>query len=355
MGRPPVRARVAGAGARRVSRRADRTRIHSTCGRAARLVGQRPLLPGRRRALRSAGPRGAAAAGHARNRRPAVRRAATRRRGRRTADQHLGHVAGAGSCAIAIPRRVYLDLDPAFNQLWHAVEGIDVGLDGHTHYVTVGNCIGRAACDVPTCGRTWITTLQPIVLSEWPVSRGDRSGPVDHRRQLARLRVDSLPGQAFRPEGPFAAAIHGACRAGRASGSLLALAIHPAEADDLAALTDNGWGLVDPAAVAATPDDYRAFIHASKGGVRHCQERLRRLALRAGSATAASAIWLPAGRCSPQDTGLRRHHPDRLRARHLFDGRRSDCRDRGDQPQLRRSRAGRRANWPRRASIRSTC
>jgi hypothetical protein len=68
-----------------------------------------------------------------------------------------------------IPRRVYLDLDPAFNQLWHAVEGIDLRFDGHTHYVTVGNCIGRAVCDVPTCGRAWITTLQPILLSEWAV------------------------------------------------------------------------------------------------------------------------------------------------------------------------------------------
>jgi hypothetical protein len=39
----------------------------------------------------------------------------------------------------SIPRRVYLDLDPAFNQLWHAVEGIDIGLEGHTHFVTVGH------------------------------------------------------------------------------------------------------------------------------------------------------------------------------------------------------------------------
>jgi hypothetical protein len=36
------------------------------------------------------------------------------------------------------PVRVYLDLDPAFNQLWQAVEGIDMGFAGHTHFVTVG-------------------------------------------------------------------------------------------------------------------------------------------------------------------------------------------------------------------------
>src|SRR5688572_23149080 len=34
-----------------------------------------------------------------------------------------------------IIRRVYLDLDPAFVQLWHA-QGIDMRFDAHTHFVT---------------------------------------------------------------------------------------------------------------------------------------------------------------------------------------------------------------------------
>ena len=37
----------------------------------------------------------------------------------------------------SIPIRVYLDLDPVFNQLWH-LQGIDAGLEGHTHHVTLG-------------------------------------------------------------------------------------------------------------------------------------------------------------------------------------------------------------------------
>src|SRR2546428_6112757 len=35
-----------------------------------------------------------------------------------------------------IPRRVYLDLDPAFIQLWHAACGIDMRFGSHTHFVT---------------------------------------------------------------------------------------------------------------------------------------------------------------------------------------------------------------------------
>ena len=42
-----------------------------------------------------------------------------------------------------IPVRVYLDLDPGFNQLWYAAEGIDVGFDGHTHFVTIGPALGQ--------------------------------------------------------------------------------------------------------------------------------------------------------------------------------------------------------------------
>jgi len=69
-----------------------------------------------------------------------------------------------------IPVRVYLDLDPAFNQLWYSVEGIDRGFDGHTHFATVGLAIGSPGCSVPKCDRTWITTLPPVVLGEWPVA-----------------------------------------------------------------------------------------------------------------------------------------------------------------------------------------
>src|SRR2546421_3539306 len=68
------------------------------------------------------------------------------------------------------PVRVYLDIDPAFNQLWHAVEEIDMRFDGHTHFVTIGQMIGLPGCTVPTCGLQWVKTLQPVVLDDWPVA-----------------------------------------------------------------------------------------------------------------------------------------------------------------------------------------
>ena len=62
-----------------------------------------------------------------------------------------------------VPVRVYLDLDPVFVQLWHA-QGVDVGLDGHTHHVTVGCDLERAGIPLD---RRWIPTLPPVVLDQW--------------------------------------------------------------------------------------------------------------------------------------------------------------------------------------------
>jgi hypothetical protein len=202
----------------------------------------------------------------------------------------------------AIPTRVDLDLDPAFNQLWHAVEGIDVGLDGHTHYVTVGNGIGRAGCDVPTCGRTWITTLQPIVLSEWTMSNGDSGTPwttVGNWRGYGSIRHEG------RHYGQKAHSLRRYLSVPRLTSErlLLALAIHPGETGDLSALKENGWELVDPAAVAATPDDYRAFIHASKAEFGIAKSGY--VVSRSGWFSDRSVCYLASGRpVLAEDTGL---------------------------------------------------
>ena len=49
--------------------------------------------------------------------------------------------------------KVYLDLDPAFNQLWHA-QGIDMHFGGHDRFVTVGQAIGTPASRCPRAAST---------------------------------------------------------------------------------------------------------------------------------------------------------------------------------------------------------
>jgi hypothetical protein len=161
-----------------------------------------------------------------------------------------------------IPLRVYLDLDPAFNQLWHAAQGIDMRFAGHTHFVTVGLALGRPECLVPTCGLPWITTLPPVVLAHWPVA-----GPITHDglttvgnwRGYGSIEYKgAFYGQKAHSLRPLIA-----LPTRTRTRFLLALAIHPGETKDLEALWANGWQLLDAAQVAGTPALYRAFLQGS--------------------------------------------------------------------------------------------
>jgi hypothetical protein len=202
----------------------------------------------------------------------------------------------------AIPRRVYLDLDPAFNQLWHAVEHLDMRFDGHTHFVTIGCAIGTPACEVPTCDRGWITTLQPIVLAEWPATAGNPDaawttvgnwrgyGSIRHRGVLFGQKAHSLRRFIALPRRTHQRFI-------------LALGIHPDETADLVALAEHGWHLVDPTEVAATPADYQAFIQGSKAELGIAKSGY--VESQCGWFSDRSVCYLASGRpVLAQDTGL---------------------------------------------------
>ncbi|HEY8666643.1 MAG TPA: hypothetical protein VIL86_08270, partial [Tepidisphaeraceae bacterium] len=174
-----------------------------------------------------------------------------------------------------IPTRVYLDLDPAFIQLWNAVSGIDMRFDRHTHFVTVGLAIGTPGCDVPTCSRSWIPTFQPIVLQHWPaggvgekietdafttVANWRGYGSITHEGKFYGQKAHSLR-QLI--DLPAKVAKHGRGEQGRAV--MPALNIHPAEVNDLALLAEHGWKYLDAADVAGTPEKYARFIRGSRG------------------------------------------------------------------------------------------
>jgi hypothetical protein len=206
-----------------------------------------------------------------------------------------------------IPLRVYLDLDPAFTQLWHATQGIDMHFSGHNRFVTVGQSIGQPGCDVPTCGLAWITTPQPVVLEHWPVAgritydaltavanwRGYGSiehGGVVYGQKVHSLRrffsLPTLTAETFAP----------------------ALSIHPDESEDLAALRGNGWRLIDPARVASTPYSYQRFIQGSKAEFGIAKSGY--VDARCGWFSDRSVCYLASGRpVIAQETGFSRFLP----------------------------------------------
>jgi hypothetical protein len=163
-----------------------------------------------------------------------------------------------------IPVRVYLDLDPGFTQLWQEISGIDMRFAGHTHFATVGLTLDRPGRRVPTCGIDWIPTPPPVVLEHWPYAEQvERPAltTVANWRGYGSIESD---GRLF---GQKAHSLRRFIDLPRRRGERfeLALAIDPGEPADLAALAENGWELVDPRAVAATPEAYRRFVSGSRG------------------------------------------------------------------------------------------
>jgi hypothetical protein len=207
----------------------------------------------------------------------------------------------------AVPTRVYLDLDPAFTQLWHAVEGVDMRLDAHTDFVSIADAIGTPGSPIPDCGRDWIPTLPPVVLDEWP--------PAEHLERRALTTVGHWRS--------YGSVHHDGVQYGQKAHSLrplielparvpvpleLALAVHPDEARDLEALRANGWRLLDPAPLTDSPDGYRAFVQGSWAEFGIAKSGY--VVSGSGWFSDRSACYLASGRpVIAQDTGFGRRLP----------------------------------------------
>ncbi len=206
----------------------------------------------------------------------------------------------------SVPVRVYLDLDPAFTQLWHE-DGVDVGLGGHTHYVTVGQAVGTAGCAVPTCGVEWLTTLPPVVLDRWAPGEEivhDAFTTVGNWRSYGSIERDGVHyGQKAHSLRRFPSLPRLVSERFR-----LALAIHAAEERDLALLAANGWELLDPRAVAGSLRAYRDFVRGSRAELGLAKSGY--VVSGCGWFSDRSACYLASGRpVVAQDTGLAAHLP----------------------------------------------
>jgi len=89
---------------------------------------------------------------------------------------------------------------------------------------------------------------------------------------------------------------------------LPALSIDPAEVKDLAALAANGWRLLDPARVAASPTEYRSFVEGSLAEIGIAKSGY--VVSRCGWFSDRSACYLASGRpVLAQETGFSDYLP----------------------------------------------
>jgi hypothetical protein len=205
----------------------------------------------------------------------------------------------------ATGRCVFLDIDPGFTQMWHELGLADV-FAGHDDFVTIGENIGRDGCTIPTCGRQWIHTRQPVVLADWPVAPGGEAfttvaswrglfGPINFDGDTYGLRVHEF--RKFMPlpqrtGAPFE----------------IALDIDPSETRDLASLAEYGWLVIHPGEVARDPVTYQTFIQRSRGEL--CVAKNLYVRTASGWLSDRSLCYLASGKpVIAQDTGFTRRYP----------------------------------------------
>ena len=206
----------------------------------------------------------------------------------------------------AAPRRVFLDIDPGFAQMWRRLGLADV-LDGHDAYVTIGERIGKPDCEVPTCGLDWITAPQPVVLEEWPLAAGTDGrftsvatwrgpfGPIEYGGKRYGLRVHEFRKFVALPR--------------RTPDEFeVALDIDPADHRDIELLRENGWRLTDPRDVAGDPSSYREYIQRSKA--EFMVAKAMYVETRSGWLSDRSICYLASGKpVLAQETGISELYP----------------------------------------------
>jgi hypothetical protein len=198
-------------------------------------------------------------------------------------------------------RRVFLDIDPGFGQMWRALGLCDL-FQGHDAFVTVGTRIGSDDCRIPTCDLHWTRTLPPVVLDQWTPSadRGARFtsvgswrgpwAPVEYQGERFGLRAHEFRRFA---EVPRASGL----------GFEVALDIDPADEADASRLRAGGWRLSDPLDVSGTLDEYRDYVRGSLAEFSVAKEMYVRA--KSGWVSDRTACYLASGRPAiVQDTGL---------------------------------------------------
>jgi hypothetical protein len=203
-------------------------------------------------------------------------------------------------------RRVFLDIDPGFGQMWQELGQADL-FQGHDLHVTIGENIGRPDCAIPCCGLPWVITRQPIVLDYWQPANDSEDritsvaswrgayGPVRFQGKTYGLRVHEFRKFVSLP---------------RLSGDSfeLALDIHPADVEDRNLLEANGWSLRDPSGVAGDPWNYQAYIQQSRAEFSVAKNMY--IETRSGWFSDRSVCYLASGKpVLAQDTGLSRLYP----------------------------------------------
>ena len=163
---------------------------------------------------------------------------------------------------LDVPKRVFLDTDPAFSQVRILTNGHRRDLaERHTHFATFGELIGTDACTAPTADVDWIATRQPIVLDCWTPQRGPEHGSFTTVMAWDSFESEEHAGVRYEMKS-------------RSFADVAELPTRVAEHFELglfdptaapASLSAAGWKVCDGRRATADPSSYRDYVVRSKG------------------------------------------------------------------------------------------
>lgn len=207
-------------------------------------------------------------------------------------------------------RKVYIDLDPGFTQIWQATGVAGARLEGHDFHFTIGENIGQPDCAIPTNGLHWRPICQPVVLDLWPVTEAPARprfttiaswrgpyGPLEFGGQTLGVKAHEWRKFLELPQ-----------RCGTACEFEIALDIHPADGKDLHALREHGWSVVAPSEVAGDLESVQRYVRESRAEFSVAQGVY--VGTNSGWVSDRTVCYLATGRPTlVQQTGFSRSHP----------------------------------------------
>jgi hypothetical protein len=215
-----------------------------------------------------------------------------------------GHI-GAEPVLARAGRRVYVDQDPVYTQLWHAAYGKDIGLERHDVLASVGLNIGTPATAIPACGRRWQPVLPAVVPDLWDAGSppGARFTTIASWESFGDL---AYQGRWYRGKRASFTRLVGLPR--RVSGQQFELALRRQHPDDERLARQAGWHTRPAARVAGDLDSYQDYLAGSRGEIGIAKEAY--VTARSGWVSDRATHYLAAGRpVIAQATGAQAHLP----------------------------------------------
>jgi hypothetical protein len=167
-------------------------------------------------------------------------------------------------------RKVYVDLDPAFTQIWAKVYGSAMNFAGHNAFWSVGLSMGRGAV-VPDTGHDWKPVLPPVCRRYW--SREAAGVPAGQAAAIGKDHWTTVThwygyaaveweGRTYGSKGPGFRKLQGwPGQTGLKPRVVTDLGV----GEERTEFEKAGWEFFEPGPVCSDWREYRAFLAASRG------------------------------------------------------------------------------------------